>query len=102
MTSRSRALTYGSAALLVLAGILCAVFVGGTTGQLLTFVLIAFGLGGVVLLVFYEVGLGEDRERAREEQHERARREDQRRRDARAASVARDQRLRRARFRRRP
>jgi hypothetical protein len=52
--------------MLVLAGIVCAILIGGAVGQLLTLVLVALGLGGTVLLVFYEVGLSEDRERARE------------------------------------
>jgi hypothetical protein len=52
--------------MLVLAGVVCAVLIGGSVGQLLTFVLVALGLGGAVLLVFYEVGLSEDHERARE------------------------------------
>jgi hypothetical protein len=73
MSRRSRILWFGSAGVLTLVGALCAVFVPGLTGQLLTFVLISFGLGGAVLLVFLEVGLSEDRERAREqERRERA------------------------------
>jgi hypothetical protein len=66
MSSRARIQTFGSAALLVLAGALCAVFVPGLIGQLLTIVLISVGLGGAVLLLFLEVGLSEDRERAHE------------------------------------
>jgi hypothetical protein len=68
MSRRSRILSFGSAGVLTLVGALCAVFVPGLTGQLLTFVLISFGLGGAVLLVFLEVGLSEDRERAREQE----------------------------------
>jgi hypothetical protein len=52
---------------LVLAGVICAIVIHGLIGQLLAFVLIAFGLGEAVLLVFLEVGLSEDRERARED-----------------------------------
>jgi hypothetical protein len=37
------------------------------TGEVLTIVLLSLGLGGAVLLVFYEVGLSEDRERAKEQ-----------------------------------
>jgi hypothetical protein len=61
-------MAFGSAAALVLAGGVCAVLVGGVTGQVLTIVLVSAGLGGAVLLVFLEVGLSEDRERARDEE----------------------------------
>lgn len=67
MSSRSRILLYGLAAVLIVAGAACAALVPGLTGQLLTIVLISLGLGGAVLLVFLEVGLSEDRQRAREE-----------------------------------
>ena len=39
----------------------------GLIGQLLTTVLMSLGFAGAVLLVFLEVGLSEDRERARED-----------------------------------
>jgi hypothetical protein len=71
---RSRILAFGSAAALVLAGGVCAVLIGGVTGQVLTIVLLSAGLGGAVLLVFLEVGLSEDRERARDEERRRKRR----------------------------
>jgi len=67
---------FGSAALLVVAGVAGGVAFGGTFGQVLALVLVS--LGGVLAtaLVFYEVGLSEDRERAREEsRRERGRRE---------------------------
>jgi hypothetical protein len=70
----SRILAFGSAAALVLAGGVCAVLVGGVTGQVLTIVLLSAGLGGAVLLVFLEVGLSEDRERVRDEERRRKRR----------------------------
>jgi hypothetical protein len=66
VSSRARILAFGMAGLLVVAGGACAAFVHGLTGQLLTIVLISLGLGGAVLLLFLEVGLSEDRERARE------------------------------------
>jgi hypothetical protein len=66
-------LAFGSAAALVIAGGLCAVLVGGVAGQVLTIVLLSAGLGGAVLLVFLEVGLSEDRERARDEERRRRR-----------------------------
>lgn len=75
MSRRSRILSFGSAGVITLVGALCAVFVPGLIGQLLTFVLISIGLGGAVLLVFLEVGLSEDREREREREREQERRE---------------------------
>lgn len=66
MESQARILAYGSAAALVVAGALCAVLVGGVAGEVLTIVLMAAGFSGAVLLAFLEVGLSEDRERARE------------------------------------
>jgi hypothetical protein len=62
---RTRILAFGTAAAVAIAGGICAVFISGLVGQLLAFVLIAFGFGGAVLLIFLEVGLSEDRERAR-------------------------------------
>jgi hypothetical protein len=73
VTRRSRIFAFGSAALLVAAGALCAIFVNGITGEALAIALITVGLGGALLLVFLEVGLSEERELAREEERERAR-----------------------------
>jgi hypothetical protein len=61
---RSRALAFGSAAALVVAGALCGILVAGVVGQALAIALISIGLGGALLLVFFEVGLSEDRDRA--------------------------------------
>ncbi len=79
MSRRSRIVGFGSAALLVLAGAVCAAVVGGELGEILALVLISLGFVDAVSLVFLEVGLSEDRERAREEavrvrRHERAKR----------------------------
>jgi fatty acid desaturase len=73
MTTRGRIIAFGTAAALVLAGIVCAIVISGLIGQLLTFVLIAFGLCAAVLLVFYEIGLSEDHDRAREQRVKEAR-----------------------------
>ena len=70
MNRRDRVLAYGAAAALVVCGVLCAVLVGGTTGGVLSIVLIGCGLVGAVALVFLEVGLSEDRERR---EHDRSR-----------------------------
>jgi hypothetical protein len=67
MTSRARLLAYGSAGLLALAGALCFVLIDGIVGQALGIAGIALGLGAIVLLLFFEVGLSEDQARAREE-----------------------------------
>jgi len=64
---RSRILAFGSAGLLVVAGVVCGVLVGGVAGQALLIALVTLGLGGALLLVFYEVGLSEDQERERDE-----------------------------------
>ena len=72
---RTRILAFGSAGVLVLTGGLCTVLVGGVTGQVLTIVLASLGLGGALLLVFLEVGMSEDRERARDDVRRRKRAE---------------------------
>ena len=68
MSRRSRIVGFGSAGLLVLAGAVCAVAVGGGLGAILALVLIGLGFVEAVSLVFAEVGFSEDRERAREEE----------------------------------
>jgi hypothetical protein len=70
VSSRSRILSFGSAGAVAVIGGICAAVFPGLTGQLLALVLISVGLGAVVLLVFYEVGLSEDKERAAEEERE--------------------------------
>jgi hypothetical protein len=66
MSKRARIVAFGSAGVLVLAGIVGAIVVGGFVGALLAFVLIASGLVLATSLVFLEVGLSEDRDRARD------------------------------------
>jgi N-methylhydantoinase A/oxoprolinase/acetone carboxylase beta subunit len=78
MSRRSRIVGFGSAGVLIVAGIVCALALRGGLAQNLAFVLVALGMVLATSLVFYEVGLTEDRERAREEK---ARREDERRRE---------------------
>jgi hypothetical protein len=70
---RSRVLVFGSAAALVVAGSGCAALVGGLTGEVLAIGLITVGLGAVVLLLFLEVGLSEERDLAREAKRRRQR-----------------------------
>jgi hypothetical protein len=77
VSRRSRLVAFGSAALLVVTGALCAALVGGTAGQVLALLLIGGGLMLATALVFLEVGLSEDRERANAER-QRAREERER------------------------
>jgi hypothetical protein len=67
MTRRSRILGFGSAGLLVIAGAVCAAVVSDGTGEVLALVLIGLGLVEATSLTFFEVGLSEDRQRARED-----------------------------------
>jgi hypothetical protein len=64
---------FGSAAALVLAGVACAVLVGGLTGEVLTIALLSIGLAGALLLIFLEIGLGEERDLEREARSKRPR-----------------------------
>jgi len=68
MAPRSRLVSFGIAAVLVLAGGACAALVDGVTGEVLTVVLMSAGLAGALLLVFLEVGLSEEREIARDQE----------------------------------
>jgi len=81
MSKRGRIVGYGTAALLVIAGGVSAAVAGGGLGQALALVLIGLGLVLATSLVFFEVGLSEDRERAREREAAR-RREQAREREA--------------------
>jgi len=67
VTPPVRALAFGSAALLVVAGLVCAALLGGRIGDALAIALVSLGLGGALLLLFLEVGMSEDQARAREE-----------------------------------
>jgi hypothetical protein len=61
----ARALRYGVAVAIVIVGILCGAIIPGTTGGTICTAVVGIGLVGVVSLVFYDVGLTEDRDRAR-------------------------------------
>jgi hypothetical protein len=71
MTRRQRIAWFGSAGALIAAGVACAAAVGGGTGQVLALALIGIGLVLATSLVFLEVGLSEDHERARARRLER-------------------------------
>jgi hypothetical protein len=79
VASRPRVLAFGSAMALVAGGFLCAAFVEGLTGEVLAIALVTLGSGAVVLLIFLEVGLSEDRELAREAKRRRRRQNQDRR-----------------------
>ena len=66
MPRRRRILVYGGAVLLTAAGFGSAAL-GGLAGQVAAIALVSAGLGGALLYAFYEVGVSEDRERAKEE-----------------------------------
>ena len=70
MARRTRILAYGAAAALTLAGFGSAAL-GGLAGQIASIALVSAGLGGALLLAFYEVGLSEDRDRAEEKRRRR-------------------------------
>jgi hypothetical protein len=65
LTRRSRIVAYGGAAALTASGVLCAVLVQGGAGPVVAMTLVGLGLIALVSLVFLEVGLSEDRDRAR-------------------------------------
>ena len=73
MSKRARILAFGTAGLLVVVGVRVGVAMGCTAGQVVALALVSVGGVIAVSLVFLEVGLSEDRERARE--RERAERE---------------------------
>ena len=74
MLRRTRIVAFGTAGAMVVAGLLCGVLIDGLAGQVLAIALISLGLGGALLLVFFEVGHSEDQARAREERARRRRR----------------------------
>ena len=73
MSGRQRILAYGSAAGLMLIGVICGFAVPGLVGDIIRLSLITLGMGAVLLLVFYEIGLSEDKALAKEEEERRRR-----------------------------
>jgi hypothetical protein len=69
---RTRIIAFGTAGVLVIAGLLANLVIGGLTGQVLEIAGLLIGLGGALLLIFLEVGLSEDHAREREEELRRA------------------------------
>jgi hypothetical protein len=64
---RGRILRYGVSIAVTLAGVACGAVIPGSAGGTAATVLVGIGLVGVVSLIFYEVGLTEDRERAQQQ-----------------------------------
>ena len=67
MTKRARLLTYGSIVALILIAGLCRLLINGFGVEVASLTVMSLGLGAIILLVFYEVGLSEDKARAEEE-----------------------------------
>jgi hypothetical protein len=64
MSRRTRIVRYGASIAVALVGVACGALIPGTAGGTAATVLVGMGLVGIVSLVFYEVGLTEDRDRA--------------------------------------
>jgi hypothetical protein len=73
LTPGVRILAFGSAAASAIAGLACAFLVTGVTGEVLAVVLLSAGFAGGVLLLFLEVGLGEERDLERDQRRRRGR-----------------------------
>jgi hypothetical protein len=67
VTKRARLLTYGSIVAVILLAGLARLLFDGFTVEVVSLTVMSLGLGAILLLVFYEVGLSEDKERAKEE-----------------------------------
>jgi hypothetical protein len=65
MTRRNRVLGFGGCLLALLLGPIVGTLVGGVTGEAMEIALASLGGIALVSLVFLEIGLSEDRERAR-------------------------------------
>jgi hypothetical protein len=63
MPWRTRIAAFGSAVALIVAGALCTALIAGGTGQIVGLALAGTGAVLATGLVFFEVGLSEDRER---------------------------------------
>jgi hypothetical protein len=65
LSRQTRLIRYGASIAVALVGVACAALIPGTAGGTAATVLVGIGLVGVVSLLFYEVGLTEDRDRER-------------------------------------
>jgi hypothetical protein len=66
MTRRARLLSFGTAVATIVLGAILGPVLGGVTGEAVAISLASLGGIAIVSLVFYEIGLGEDRDRARD------------------------------------
>ena len=67
MTRRARLLSFGSGVAAIVLGAILGPLLGGVTGEAVAISLASLGGIAIVSLVFYEIGLSEDRDRARDE-----------------------------------
>ena len=65
MSRQTRIVRYGASIAVALVGVACGALIPGTAGGTAATVLVGIGLVGIVSLLFYEVGLTEDRDRER-------------------------------------
>jgi hypothetical protein len=66
MAPRTRLISFGAGALTIVAGLIARPLLGGVTGEAVSIALYSLGGIAIVSLVFLEVGLSEDRDRAGE------------------------------------
>jgi hypothetical protein len=71
VTRDKRIRWYGSAAGLIAVGVIAGFVVPGLVGDIIRLTLITLGMGWVLLLVLYEIGLSEDKARAKEDEERR-------------------------------
>jgi hypothetical protein len=64
VSRQTRIVRYGASIAVALVGVACGALIPGTAGGTAATVLVGIGLVGIVSLLFYEVGLTEDRDRA--------------------------------------
>ncbi len=64
-------LSFGAAVAAMVVGVIAGAIAGGITGEAIAIGFVSIGAIAVVSLIFLEVGLSEDRERAREQRERR-------------------------------
>jgi hypothetical protein len=76
VTRQQRIRWYGSAVALMAVGVIGGFVVPGLVGDIILLTLLTLGMGWILLLVFYEIGLSEDKARAKEDAERRRRQPD--------------------------